>query len=91
MQQRRAKKKQIERLSEIKTPTPIQKKRLRSLKGAERSAQKHIDNREQKIANCEAQIETYDSELANTLKEVSRLETLVARSTVRLDSLAKST
>lgn len=95
VQQRRAKKKQIERLSEIKhlcrikTPTPIQKKRLGSLKGAERSAQKHIDNRKQKIANCEAQIETYDNELANTLKEVSRLETLVERSTVRLDSRKK--
>lgn len=95
VQQRRAKKKQIKRLSEIKqlsqikTPTPIQKKRLGSLKGAERSAQKHIDNREQKIANSEARIETYDSELANTLKEVSRLETLVERSTVRLDSRKK--
>lgn len=95
VQQRQAKKKQIKRLveikqlSRIKTPTPIQKKRLGSLKGAERSAQKHITNREQTIANCEAQIEIHDSELANTLKEVSRLETLVARRTVRLDSRKK--
>ena len=95
VQQRRAKKTQLKRLEEIKqlsrirTRTPQQKKRLGSLKGADRSAQKHIDHREQKIANCEAQIELHDRELANTLKEVSRLETLVAGRAVRLDSRKK--
>jgi hypothetical protein len=61
-----------------------QRKELGQLKGAQRSAENHRAQREKRIQTLEAEIQEIESKLENTSKEVSRLDTLIGRETVRL-------
>ena len=96
VKQRQAREKQTQRQEQItgytlrlKQLDSCEKKRLGSLKGAEQSAQKYIEQREKAIAQSEEKIQTYEQTLKTTLKEVSRLESLVASNTLRLDTRSK--
>lgn len=61
-----------------------QQKKLRALKAGQHSAQRHIKLREIKIAQSQEELDAYDEQLENTIKEVSRLETLIDKGMVRL-------
>ena len=59
-------------------------KKLRQLKAGQRSAQNYQKQRCAKIEQSEQQLSAYDQQLSKTLKEVSRLDTLIEQGTVRL-------
>jgi len=71
-------------LKKIKELNVEQQKKVRALKAGQRSARKHVDLRELKIAQSQGEVDDHDQQLQNTLKEVSRLQTLIDRGMVRL-------
>lgn len=74
----------ITELKQVEERSTEQKKKLGSLRGATKSAQRHIELREKKIAALDEQLAELDQQLDTEQKEVSRLDTLIARSAVRL-------
>lgn len=59
-------------------------KEFRQLKAGQRSAQNYQKQRSAKIEQSEQQLAAYDQQLSKTLKEVSRLDTLIEQEMVRL-------
>lgn len=71
-------------LEALASPSAEERKQLGRLRGAQKSARKHSEKREAKIEVIEKEIERLNGELEKTDKEASRLDTLIARKSVRL-------
>ena len=81
--------KQIDELRQAQALNSEQKRKLGSLRGSERSAQKYINKREEAISASEAKIAQIEQLLSETEKEVSRLDNLIEKGTQGLDTRKK--
>ena len=74
----------ISELEALKNRSEKQSKELRQLKAGQRSAQTYQKRRATQIEQSEQRLSSYEEQLSNTLREVSRLDTLIEQGMVRL-------
>lgn len=74
----------ISELESLKNRSEEQSKKLRQLKAGQRSAQTYQKRRATQIGQSEQRLSSYEEQLSNTLREVSRLDTLIEQGMVRL-------
>ena len=74
----------ISELEALKNRSDEQSKELRQLKAGQRSAQTYQKRRATQIEQSEQRLSSYEEQLSNTLREVSRVDTLIEQGMVRL-------
>jgi hypothetical protein len=76
-----------QRIARLESPAslgPSHRRELGRMRGAQGSALKHRKQRDQQMSSIEQEIARLDGQLAVTAKNVSRLDTLIQRGSVRL-------
>ena len=74
----------ISELEAFKNRSDEQSKKLRQLKAGQQSAKTYQKRRATQIDQSEQRLSSYEEQLSNTLREVSRLDTLIEQEMVRL-------